>query len=113
MSTASNKAKARLHEQRTAAKYREIGYGEAQREGKRAPSLDVEGLPFACECKKRNELGLPGLVRKMAAAHPDTDEWVIHYEPGDRRKNHDVPNVVCLPEDWWFRIQKELKNESR
>jgi hypothetical protein len=81
------------------------GFDGAEREGKRAASLDViaADLSVPVEVKRRATLSIPAWTRKVTEAHGDT--WALFVIQRDARSNIH-PDMMIVPAELGARLLK-------
>jgi hypothetical protein len=82
----------------------ESGFYDLEREGRRAPSLDIIGtqLPVPNEVKRQGALAIPAWTREMERRHsPRWALWVIQRDA--RRNLH--PDLMIVPAVYGAHLQ--------
>lgn len=81
------------------------GFEDAEREGKRAASLDIvaPGLSLPVEAKRRATISLPQWTRQLEERHGD--RWALFIIQRDARKNIH-PDLMVVPAELGARLLK-------
>lgn len=81
---------------------------DTEREGRRAPSLDIVGpdLRIPIEVRRRKNINLKGWVRELVARHDMT--WALFVIERDKRRKEAIPDLLVLPAPLGARALKVL-----
>lgn len=85
---------------------------DTEREGRRAPSLDIVGpdLRVPIEVKRQRNISLKAWVRTVQERHPDW--WGLFVIERDARRAEAIPDLLVLPADLGAKALKALHEKE-